>query len=413
MNKKCLVSIIVVLIYLVLFLMFTYYFEKSQECSYFSPCIRFCSADRVNNSDDFYVEEFKKSKTGKDMIILETNFKVFRGTPPCGDMTHSHFKNKGNFSKLPYRFDYSGSIVVNNEVYSPSRYCFEKSENDWKLMICHQDYYLQKVMHILTISLSILILGFTLFVYTYFNELKDFYGKCIASLVASQILSFGLIPIVRYVSNDSLSHMSHELFDVVLSLFAMSLMLALLWITAMIVHMFLKIRNSKYQTSELNDFPTYAIFVWTFAAFSAVVFYLDLQSIGFEFEYLITIYFIIAVLDIILLIITGIKIIKIIRNPGSSGKAEHDSDIKLYWIIIKLSFIMLISWPFEASLWREDFNIQTETIVDFVNLLTAATISIILLGRGKTKILLLRNYREIADEENDVDELNKNYRLMA
>lgn len=106
MNKKVLVSISVVLIYLVFFLTFIYYFNKSQECTYFSPCIRFCSTDKVEYSDEYLLEQFKDNKTGRHMFVLETNFKVLRGTPPCGEMNHWSLNEDGNFSKVPYRFDY-------------------------------------------------------------------------------------------------------------------------------------------------------------------------------------------------------------------------------------------------------------------------------------------------------------------
>ncbi|CAG9805350.1 unnamed protein product [Chironomus riparius] len=331
------------------------------------------------------------------MIILDTNFKVFRGTPPCGKMTHISSDEDGDFSKVPYRFDYSGGVVVNNKVYSISRYCFAESNNDWKLMTCHQDYYLQKVVHISTILLSISILSCTLFVYIYFREPSDFYGKCIISLVLSQILTYTLLPIVRFASNDSLSIISHELLDVVFSLFAMSLMLVLLWITAMIVHLFFTL-SFKTQLHTWTAFSTYSIFVWTFAAFSAIVFYFDLHSDGSEREYLIFLYTIIGFVDIFLLVVTGLKILLTAQDLANYKKFENGT--KTLWIIIKLSIIMLTTWPFESFLWREDFDVPTETVVDFINLLTALTISLMLMRSDK--ILLFGKYQQVDDLKNDV-----------
>ena len=65
---------------------------------------------------------------------------------------------------------------------------------------------------------------------------------------------------------------------------------------------------------------------------------------------------------------------------------------------------MLMTWPFEASLWREDFNVLTETIVDFVNLFAVTIILLMLVGREKVRILLFGNYREVIDVENDAEE---------
>jgi hypothetical protein len=117
------------------------------------------------------------------------------------------------------------------------------------------------------------------------------------------------------------------------------------------------------------------------------------------------IYLFIAVLDVILLIITAIKLFTKSFTSDSSQNSQFANETKWFWIIIKLSVIMSISWQFESSLWREDFDIITETIVDFVNLFTAATLSFMLLGRRKTKILLFGKYQEVKDvEENEVIE---------
>ena len=62
---------------------------------------------------------------------------------------------------------------------------------------------------------------------------------------------------------------------------------------------------------------------------------------------------------------------------------------------------MLVTWLFESILWFRDFNMFAETTGDFINLLTATTIMLMLVGREKARILLFGKYREVYDIEND------------
>lgn len=120
-------------------------------------------------------------------------------------------------------------------------------------------------------------------------------------------------------------------------------------------------------------------------------------------EYLVFIYFFIGFVDIVLLILTGVKIFRTSRHLEHSEQARFDSEKKWYWIIIKITLMMLVTWAFEISLWSRDFNMLKETAGDFINLLTATTILLMLVGREKARILLFGKYREVYDIENDAD----------
>jgi len=110
---------------------------------------------------------------------------------------------------------------------------------------------------------------------------------------------------------------------------------------------------------------------------------------------------IIVLVDIVLLIITGVKILMISRHLEQSEQAKFDSERKWFWIVLKLSLIIFVTWLFEATLWERKFEIFADTTGDFTNLLTASTISIILVGREKARILLFGKYREMRNIEND------------
>lgn len=64
---------------------------------------------------------------------------------------------------------------------------------------------------------------------------------------------------------------------------------------------------------------------------------------------------------------------------------------------------MLVTLCSEVSLWTQDFNLLRDTAGDFINLLTATTILLMLVGREKARILLFGKYREVYDIENDAD----------
>lgn len=118
---------------------------------------------------------------------------------------------------------------------------------------------------------------------------------------------------------------------------------------------------------------------------------------------MIFIYFFITFIDFVLLITTGVKILMTSRHLEHSEQARFDTEKKWYWISIKITLIMLITWLFEAFLWMQDFNMFADTTGDFINLLTATTILFMLVGREKARILLFGKYREVYDIENDAD----------
>ncbi|KAL7036859.1 hypothetical protein ACKWTF_008964 [Chironomus riparius] len=404
-NKKILVTISVILIYVSLFALFIYLANRSHGCSYKTPCIHFCSSDRSRFSDEYLIDEFMKSKSAKDYVEDEAVLKAIRGAPSCGEMTDWLPNDEVNSTKPPYDFNFYGDVTIDDEKYSVNRYCIEKSEDfydGWKLKTCYQDYYIQKGFHFLAIFLSVSLLGVTLFIYTYFKELRDFYGKTIIALTSSQIVAYASIPVFRYLSSKKYSHRNSVF--LLISMLIISLVFILLWITVMIVHLFFTFKNFKDKTSNSYEFSTYSIFVFSFGLFSTIVFVDSIFNYNSGLEYLFFMYFIIVVLDIILFIITGVKMLMISRQLEHSEQARFDSERKWFWIVLKMTLVMLITWPFELYLWSHKFDVFGDTTGDFINLLTATTIMLMLVGREKARILLFGKYREVNDMENDAED---------
>ena len=105
MNKKIVVTISVILIYVALFFLFIYFSKRSYGCSYRSPCIRFCSSDTNKYSDEFLLEQFKESKTANKMRNVDKGLKVIRGAPACGKLKYWPPNEDLNSTDPPYEFD--------------------------------------------------------------------------------------------------------------------------------------------------------------------------------------------------------------------------------------------------------------------------------------------------------------------
>ncbi|XP_070491518.1 G-protein coupled receptor Mth2-like isoform X3 [Chironomus tepperi] len=298
----------------------------------------------------------------------------------------------------PYEFRYFGEPEVDGDDYSILRYCLEKDDDvydGWMLKICYQDYYFQKGIHIFTIFVSICLLGSIMFIYAYFKELRDFHGKTIIAITGSQIFTYLTIPFIRYFT--SYLYSVWKFVYTLYALFASSLVMILLWITVLIIHSYLTFKNFKNQTTIPYEFSTYAIFVFSFTIFSTFVFVQEILSYDGHMEYLFFIYFFIGFIDVVLLIITGVKIIYRSRHLEHSEQARFDTEKKWYYIIIKISLMMMVTLLFEISIWSRDFNLLIETTVDFVSLLTATSMFLMLVGREKVRILLFGKYREVND----------------
>jgi hypothetical protein len=105
LNKKILVTISVTLIYAILLGLFIY-FLNSNDCSYNSPCIRFCSANTQKYSDRELLDKFEESKSAKEMMKYQyKNLKALRGVPKCGEMTDWLPNDEVNSTAPPFEFN--------------------------------------------------------------------------------------------------------------------------------------------------------------------------------------------------------------------------------------------------------------------------------------------------------------------
>jgi len=74
-------------------------------------------------------------------------------------------------------------------------------------------------------------------VYAYFKELRDFHGKTIIALTGSQIITYLVVPFIRFFAPGRFGF--HKFMFIFLALFIVSLAMILLWITVLIVHTYL------------------------------------------------------------------------------------------------------------------------------------------------------------------------------
>ncbi|KAL7036863.1 hypothetical protein ACKWTF_008966 [Chironomus riparius] len=419
MNKKIIVTICAVIIYAILFVYVTKNVAGQSECgNYFQFCIRFCSADTETFSDDFLLDEFLKSEFGKSFKnLIGFNFNVFRGFPVCGELKYFQLRENSTSPFSPL-----GNVVMHlRKQYNYKKYCLEKSDDvqhGWKIMICQRDVYFYKIFHFIAISCSVLLFGSIIFVYSYFKELRDFHGKFTIVLMVPLICAYIVIPLAVFDHDEQ--KLFRGYFGVILPMiYTTTMMMILLWITAMILHSFLTFKNFKQQVLNQYDFSIFVAFVLTFIIFSAFllvwerisdgnnnfILYLCMLNNLLIFKdsrqhYLYVIYFFIGFIDIILLIITGIKVLIVSRHLTHSEQPKFDTERKWYWITVKLSLIMLVTWKFVFITWEDiNYHLLTNFISDFVMIFTAVIISIILLGRKQVKILLFGKYHAMLNVE--------------
>jgi len=87
------------------------------------------------------------------------------------------------------------------------------------------------------ISLAVFVFGLIIIVYSYFKELQDFYGKFTIAFATTQIIAYITVPFILF-------NKDHKyiigLFEIIITTtYVISMMMILLWITAMIMHSFL------------------------------------------------------------------------------------------------------------------------------------------------------------------------------
>ncbi|KAL7036862.1 hypothetical protein ACKWTF_008966 [Chironomus riparius] len=381
MNKKIIVTICAVIIYAILFVYVTKNVAGQSECgNYFQFCIRFCSADTETFSDDFLLDEFLKR------------------FPVCGELKYFQLRENSTSPFSPL-----GNVVMHlRKQYNYKKYCLEKSDDvqhGWKIMICQRDVYFYKIFHFIAISCSVLLFGSIIFVYSYFKELRDFHGKFTIVLMVPLICAYIVIPLAVFDHDEQ--KLFRGYFGVILPMiYTTTMMMILLWITAMILHSFLTFKNFKQQVLNQYDFSIFVAFVLTFIIFSAFLLVWERISDDSRQHYLYVIYFFIGFIDIILLIITGIKVLIVSRHLTHSEQPKFDTERKWYWITVKLSLIMLVTWKFVFITWEDiNYHLLTNFISDFVMIFTAVIISIILLGRKQVKILLFGKYHAMLNVE--------------
>lgn len=106
MNKNILVTISAIIIYAVFYGWFIKIVKDRHDCGEVSLCLHFCS-DETATSDKYLLDEFLKSKSARTWTQSDyKDFKVFRGTPACGEM--KFVPPNENITKrwVPYDFHY-------------------------------------------------------------------------------------------------------------------------------------------------------------------------------------------------------------------------------------------------------------------------------------------------------------------
>jgi len=107
MNKKIIVTISVILFYAILYGSFIKVFKEMFECSETNFCIRFCSDDTKAYPDKVLLNDFLKSKSGSRWDNSKVDkFRIYRGSPVCGEMKYMSPNENLTSNRKPYNFRY-------------------------------------------------------------------------------------------------------------------------------------------------------------------------------------------------------------------------------------------------------------------------------------------------------------------
>lgn len=117
-------------------------------------------------------------------------------------------------------------------------YCFEETKkNAWILKICSGKNFWRNTLHFFSTTLCLFIMSFVIFVYGFFKDLRDTYGKCLIALLISQIIMNAAMPILRIDS-------SWE--NLLFSIISIGFIFTKLWFSAMCFHHFWSIKYEKF-----------------------------------------------------------------------------------------------------------------------------------------------------------------------
>ncbi|KAL7036870.1 hypothetical protein ACKWTF_008973 [Chironomus riparius] len=401
MNKKNLVSVCIITAYAILLGLFIKFRQDSTECFGKNfTCIRFCSNDLENYSDEFLLKEFKKSKIA---MFLEKDFKVYRGIPTCGGIAFQPLKYNKTSKRAPYYIDSKGFAEVDLEWYNQLRYCLENANDvydGWKLFICNQDLNFQRIFHVIIIILAIILYGFILIVYSYNKDLRDFHGKWTIVLAAIQVFSHLFFPFVLYdESPNYFIFLNNRLQNGIYNLLKLSLMLIILWINVMIFHVFFTFKNFKDPKTVSYRFSNYACFVIVFVAVSGILLF---TSNDFD---LFLMYTFIVTLGVVVWITTGLYIYKLSRNKTHSEHPRFHFERKWFWICFRVAITIWTTYFGNFLKKQKNFNVFLYMTIDIIILFGAITVTIIMIGRTKVRNIFLGDYHK--NDQNFENECHK------
>lgn len=118
-------------------------------------------------------------------------------------------------------------------------------------------------------------------------------------------------------------------------------------------------------------------------------------------------YFLTVIVDIILLITSGIKLLKISKTMARSAQNKLDNEKRWFLTNLMMFLIFIMTWVAELFYWSSHDVSKTlisSLMLDLVKLFGAINIFIIIVVRDDVKNLLFKKYR--STDEDDTVEFN-------
>lgn len=131
--------------------------------------------------------------------------------------------------------------------YNINEYCYEEDayQDHWILKLCSKNSFWLNVSFIIFTTLSLFLLGTTTFVYGYFKDLRDTYGKCLIALMISKIVMHAVLAIKQYFP----IYLIYTYSGIILKLLSsMGFIFSLYWLSIMCFH---NLRQIKYEIIKI------------------------------------------------------------------------------------------------------------------------------------------------------------------
>ncbi|CRK94559.1 CLUMA_CG008060, isoform B, partial [Clunio marinus] len=323
------------------------------ECNTSDHCVRFCCENHSTCNDDFIKKNFHLN----NLLQLPDDFeysaseslnrsiRILYGKPSC--VAHTIYTNNGTGM---YTFQYN-YLYVDDYYYNEEKFCFQdekiNGEIEWKINYCKYDHDFKKIFYLIVFSAAVIMLSTVVIIYAFVRELKTLHGRIVLMSTASLIFDY----ILCHTPLLDIFFKTYSSFTFIM-VFSISFAIKVHWLTIMCFDIWLTFRKLRSSSDGMERFKYYCFYAFGLTGLEMFFYiigeYFLYDSMWRKFRATIvitftTFYVIAWILNIVLLIITGIKIFKMSKSSNNSEHSWFESETLRYWKYVSVFGILLVN----------------------------------------------------------------------